>query len=342
VDPFTHALASLTLARAIQIHLPRRGYAMLLLAGVAPDLDWLSYLFGPAVYLRLHQSLLHSFVGAAIVVCSLGIVFVALDRRLLRRMNMTDVAPLGLVPAAAVCALGVALHLVLDAATDIGFQPLWPFRVHWIALDWLPRFEIWVVLILAVALLVPELIHMVSEEIGERLRPRRGITAGAIGLAVLLLYMSARGVLHNRANALLDSREYQGFAPLAVGAFPTTSPLTWRGVVSTEFAMDEVDVPFMPGEVFDPERAVPHAKPDEAAVLDLASSASAARAFLAFARFPLASVDVTDIGARVRFRDLRFEYNDKSLDNLAVEVVVTSNGQIVTQTVYYNAAGHNE
>ena len=315
---------------------------MLLIAGVAPDLDLLSSVFGAATYLRFHQSLLHSFFGAAMLICVLAAAFVLLDRRHLRRLHMKDVPPLGFAPALAVCALGVAFHLLLDATTAIGLQPLWPFRVHWIALDWVPRFEIWIVLLLAAALLIPELINMVSEEIGEHHKAPRGIAAGAIGLAMLFLYIGARGILHNRATTLLDSREYQGFAPLAVGAFPTTSPLTWRGVVSTERAIDELDVPFMPGEVFDPDRAVPHNKPDESPALELASSASTARAFLAFARFPLASVDATDVGARVRFRDLRFEYNDKSPDNLAVEIVVTSTGQIVDQTVYYNAAGLGE
>jgi membrane-bound metal-dependent hydrolase YbcI (DUF457 family) len=342
VDPFTHALASLTLARAIQKHLPRRGYAMLLVAGVAPDLDWLSYLFGPAAYLHLHQTLLHSLVGAAVLICVVAVGFVALDRRHIRRFHTRDVAPLGFAAALGVCLLGVALHLVLDAVSSIGFQPLWPFRLRWIALNWTPRFEIWIVLILAAALLIPELINMVSEEIGEQHDAPRGIAAGAIGLAVLFLYIGVRAVLHDRAITLLDSREYQGLTPLAIGAFPTASPFTWRGIVSTEFAMDEVDVPFMPGEAFDSEHAVPHNKPDESTALDLASSASEARAFLAFARFPLASVATTDIGAHVRFRDLRFEYNDKSPDNLAVEIVVTSNGQIIDQTVYYNAAGHSE
>lgn len=315
---------------------------MLLASGVVPDLDWLSYLFGPAAYLRYHQSLLHSFLGALILVGVLSIGFVALDRRRVRRCHMDGVTPLSFPAALALSALGVAFHILLDLTTDIGLQPLWPFRLHWIALDWVPRFEIWIVLILAAALLIPELINMVSEEIGERHKTPRGIVAGAIGLAAVFLYVGARGVLHYRATSLLDSRDYQGFASLAVGAFPTSSPLSWRGVVSTERAIDELDVPFMPGELFDPERAVPHNKPDESPALELASGASAARSFLAFARFPLASVDTTDIGARVRFRDLRFEYNDKSPDNLAVEIVVTSTGQIVRQTVYYNAAGHSE
>jgi hypothetical protein len=296
---------------------------MLLVAGVAPDLDWLSYLFGPATYLRFHQSLFHSFVGVAFVICATAIAFVAFDRRYLRRIHQRDVAPLSLAPALAVCALGAALHLVLDATTSIGFQPLFPFRVHWLALDWTPRFEIWIVLILAAALLIPELINMVSEEIGEHRD-------------------APRGTLQGRATNLLDSREYQGLAPLAVGAFPTTSPFTWRGIASTEQSLDEVDVPFMPGEFFDPERAVPHAKPDESSAIDVASGAPAARAFLAFARFPLASVTTTDIGARVRFRDLRFEYNDKSPDNLGVEIVVLTNGQIIDQKFYYNAEGLSE
>ena len=315
---------------------------MLLVSGVAPDLDWLSYLFGPAIYLRFHQSLLHSFLGAALLIIVLAVAFVAIDRRHLRRMHQRDVAPLRFGPALAVCAIGVALHLVLDAATAIGFQPLWPFRIHWLALDWTPRFEIWIVLILAAALLIPELINMVSEEIGEHRSAPRGILAGCIGLAVLFLYIGVRGMLQNRATTLLDSREYQGLAPLAVGAFPTTSPFTWRGIASTEQSLVEVDVPFMPGELFDPERSVPHAKPDESSAIDVASSAPVARAFLSFARFPLASVTTTDIGARVRFRDLRFEYSDKSPDNLAVEIVVLTNGQIIDQTVYYNAEGHSD
>ena len=127
---------------------------------------------------------------------------------------------------------------------------------------------------------------MVSEGIGEYHKSRAASQPALSGLLCSSFYIGARGILHNRATTLLDSREYQGFAPLAVGAFPTTSPLTWRGVVSTERAIDELDVPFMPGEVFDPDRAVPHNKPDESPALELASSASTARAFLAFARFP--------------------------------------------------------
>ncbi|MGC1383725.1 MAG: metal-dependent hydrolase [Candidatus Acidiferrales bacterium] len=342
MDPFTHALSSLVLGRAVRTHLPRHGFAMLLVAGVAPDLDSLSYFLGAAAYLRFHQSLLHSVISSIALACVLTVVFVAIDRRQIRRFHFDEIAQLRFAAALAVCAAGIALHLLLDAATDVGFQPLWPFRNHWTAFDLVPKFEIWIALILVAALAIPELINMVSEEIGEHHSAPRGILAARIGLVVFFAYIGVRTMLHNSAITMLDSREYQGLAPLAVGAFPTASPLTWRGVVSTERALDEVELPFMPGESFDPDRAVAHNKPDESQLIETASGAGVVKTFLYYARFPLASVDSTDAGDQVRFRDLRFEANDKSPENLAVEVLVTPAGQPVEQTVFFNASGPRE
>ncbi len=316
---------------------------MLLVAGLAPDLDLLTYFFGPASFLRFHQSLLHSLVSSITLACVLAVIFVAIDRRHLRRFQPEGSAPLRFAPAFAVCATGIALHLLLDAATDVGFQPLWPFRTHWTAFDLVPHFEIWIALILVAALAIPELIAMVSEEIGEYhdIAPR-GVLAARIGLAVFFAYIGVRAMLHRSAIALLDSREYAGQAPLAVGAFPTASPLTWRGIVSTETALDELEIPFMPGESFDPDRAVAHNKPDATAAIEAAGAAAIAKTFLNYARFPLASVDTSESGSRVRLRDLRFESNDKSPDNLAVEILVTPAGRLAQQTVFYNASGPRE
>jgi hypothetical protein len=184
---------------------------------------------------------------------------------------------------------------------------------------------------------------MVSEEIGEHHDATpRGVLAAQLGLAFLVAYVGGRAMLHRSAITLLDSREYAGQTPLAVGAFPIASPLTWRGIVSTETALDEVEIPFMPGETFDPDRAVGHNKPDDSGLIEAASGAAIAKAFLSYARFPLASVDTGETGSRVRFRDLRFESNDKSPDNLAVEILVTPTGQPMQQTVFYNASGPRE
>jgi membrane-bound metal-dependent hydrolase YbcI (DUF457 family) len=342
LDPVTHALASLLLARAGQKRLPRRGYAMLLAAGVAPDLDSLSYFFGASAYLRIHQTLLHSLVSSVALACVLAIAFVALDRNRIRHQHAEGTASIRFAPAFIVCAAAIAFHLLLDAATDIGFQPLWPFRRRWIALDLVPHFEIWIALLLGAALAIPELFNMVREEIGDHEKAPRGIAAAVVGLALLFAYIGARGILHSRAMTLLGAREYQELAPLAVGVFPTASPFTWRGVVSTERALEEVEIPFLPGETFDPDRAVVHNKPDDSPALATAQNAGAARAFLAFARFPLASVDATDLASRIRFRDLRFESNDKSPDNIGVQISVGSGMQVADQAIYFNARGPAE
>jgi inner membrane protein len=75
VEPVTHALTSLALARAGQRRLPRHGTAIILVAGVAPDLDYASYLSGASAFLRLHRALLHSIPGAAFVACATAGIF---------------------------------------------------------------------------------------------------------------------------------------------------------------------------------------------------------------------------------------------------------------------------
>jgi membrane-bound metal-dependent hydrolase YbcI (DUF457 family) len=339
LDPFTHALSSLVLARATQKFLPRRGLAILLIAGIAPGLDSLSYFAGAAAYLRFDLSLLHGLPGAAATAFVVALLFLAIDRRNSRRDELEGRAHLRFFPALLTSLVGVALHLALDSLTAVGFRPLWPFKQTWVHLDLMPNFEIWTLLVLAAALAIPELAAMVREEIGDRESHRRGIPAAVTALVLLILYMCARAGLHSQALHLLSSREFPEGAPIAAGAFPTASPFTWRGVVATETSIDEVDVPFLPGETFDPDRAVAHVKPDPSPALEAAHNTRAAQNFLAYARFPLAAVENSDTDTHVLFRDVRFEANDKSPNNLAVEIVLGKNLQVEDATTIYNASG---
>ena len=341
LDPFTHALSSIVLARATQKFLPRRGLAILLIAGLAPDLDSLSYFVGASAYLRFHATLLHALPSALALAVIVTLIFLALDRSTARRDELEGRAHFRFVPALLTALAGVALHLALDSFTAVGFRPLWPVAGKWLHLDLVPNFEIWTVLLLATALAIPELAAMVREEIGDRERTPRGIPAAVTALALLILYVCARAGLHSQALHLLSSREFPEGAPIAAGAFPTGSPFTWRGVVATETSIDEVDVPFLPGETFDPDRAVAHAKPDPSPTLDAAQSTRSAQNFLAYAVFPLAAVQTSDTDTHVLFRDVRFEANDKSPNNLAVEIVLGKTLQVEDATTYYNASGRS-
>ena len=117
----------------------------------------------------------------------------------------------------------------------------------------------------------------------------------------------SREFAHERAIALLDSREYRGQTPLEVAAFPRPSnPLLWFGVVETDNAIFNLEVPLGPGREFDAESADVHFKPEESVTLKNAVKCATAVEFLSYARFPLASVEPRGDGFEVRLRDMRF------------------------------------
>ena len=122
-----------------------------------------------------------------------------------------------------------------------------------------------------------------------------------------LLVIAGRAFAHQRAIALLDSRDYRGQTPLVVAAFPRPSnPLLWSGVVETDNALFNLEVPLGPGREFDPELADVHFKPESSVTLKNAVASPTAIEFLSFARFPLASVQPEGHGFQVRLRDMRF------------------------------------
>jgi hypothetical protein len=165
----------------------------------------------------------------------------------------------------------------------------------------------WILFFLLACFLIPELFRLVHEEIGSKSN-RNGRQRGAIaGLTLVALFIAGRALAHQRAVALLDSRNYRGQTPLVVAAFPRPSnPLRWSGVVETDNAVINLDVPLIPGNEFDPEEADVHFKPAPSLALNDAVSSTVAREFLNFARFPLASVEPLEDGFQVRLRDMRF------------------------------------
>jgi membrane-bound metal-dependent hydrolase YbcI (DUF457 family) len=340
VEPVTHALTSLALARAGQKHLPRYGTSMLVAAGVAPDLDFANYLGGAKSFLRFDRTLLHSLLSSLLLACAIAgaFYFVAKKRDSARVQTgalgsptSSSRARLGLGAAFVVCAIGIAGHLLLDLASGVGVQLLWPFRVRWFALDLLTELDPWILLVLAVGLLMPLLWRLVSEEIGERKRVAGGQRGAIMTLLVLLVYIGARGYLHSRALELLDSSDYHGRISLAAGAFPETLPMEWRGVVSTDNTIEEIEVSLAAGTEFDPEHSTTRFKPDDSPALQAGQRTAAAQHFLQYARFPLASVVRYQDGYRFELRDARFAANDASVANIMVIVEMRGNLEVADE-----------
>ena len=300
MEPVTHALASLALARAGLNKTTRLATPMLLVSGLVADLDWLSRAAGARAYLHGHRTATHSLAGTAAIALGVATAFWLAGRK-------HPSAPVRFSRAAMVGGAAAAAHLLLDLTNSYGVQLLWPFRAKWYAWDLMEPVDPWVLFLLLLGWLLPGLFRLVSEEIGARPK-RRGPQRGAIvALALLVVYVGGRSVLHERALEMLRARIYHGETPLAAGAFPhAASPLAWSGIVETDGAINEVEVPLAPGRPFDPDSARAHFKPESSPALEAARKSEIAQEFLSFARFPLASVHKTGGGFRVELRDLRF------------------------------------
>ena len=170
MEPFTHAFTSVALARAGRPRLPRFGTAMLVVSGLAPDLDYASYVGGPNAFLHLHRSALHSVAGVVLLSCAIAGVFCLFDRKTSPKKNVATISavPLKFSAAFVVCLVGAAGHVFLDLASGVGVQLLWPFHTHWSAWDLVTDFDPWILILLVAGLLLPLLFQLVNEEVGER------------------------------------------------------------------------------------------------------------------------------------------------------------------------------
>jgi hypothetical protein len=295
---------------------------MLLVSGVAADLDYVSYLGGPGAFLKLHRALLHSALGSLAVAGIVAAAFCLLDRK---RPAKNATAPLGFASAAAVCALGVVCHLALDLCNGESVQLLWPFKIVSAAWNLTQSLDPWILFLLLTGLLLPHLFRLVSDEIGERKKGAVGGKGAAIALLLLVAYMGARAYLHSRAVDLLISREFHRREPLAAGAFPSASaPFDWRGVVTTDNTIEEAELSLAPGAEFDPDRSLTRYKPEASPALEAGQQTASAKKFLEYARFPLANVVRLEDGFRFELRDMQFAGGDNSPADIFVRVDLDS------------------
>jgi membrane-bound metal-dependent hydrolase YbcI (DUF457 family) len=339
MDPVTQTLASVTLSRAAFPRTIRLATPILIATALAPDLDLLTSFGGAGTYLRFHRTLLHSLPGALVLAIAIAAIACLADRHFARKSaaEPRNSGYLGFGRAVVVSLIGVGFHNILDLADSGGVQLLWPFHAKWYAWNLTANLDPWILAVLIAALLLSEIFNLVSEEIGERKKKKPGRQRWAIvALAIVAAYCVARSALHSRAVNLLQSRNYRGATPIAAGAFPTTmSPFEWRGVVATDNALIEIEVPLGPAGSFDSERGVTHYKPEPTPALQAAEKTTVAERFLTYARFPFAIFQEEADGASFELRDLRFPSDSKSNENMVAVVDLDARQQIVREEIRF-------
>ena len=304
MDNLTHTLLAILLSRAGGKQLGPHATGLLVLACNVPDIDVLARLDSTTTYLHWHRGITHSLAASPpLALAAVGAV--ALWRKLARPGR-----PFGAGRAFLVAWFGVVFgHLLLDWTTSYGTRLLLPFSARWLSWDAVPIVDLWLLLALAAALVLPSLFRLISEEIGA---PRTGGRGAAwFAVAFLLAWFGFRGLCHARALALLDAHVYHGLEPRQVGAFASfTNPFRWNGVVETAETWEVVEVNLL--EEFDPRRSRTYYPPEPSLPLEAARQSRTGQIFLNFARFPYSYVEPqgspgAERSYEVVLRDLRFE-----------------------------------
>src|SRR5579863_7123752 len=200
MDPLTHTVVSIAASRAGLNKFTRLATPMLIVSGVAADLDWLTVLIGPRAFLEGHRTVTHSLVGTAAIAVLVALLFTIAGRK-------HASFPIKFSSALAVCAIGAALHVLLDLTNSYGVKLFWPFNEKWYAWDSVAQFDVIIVAILTAGILLPMLFRLVGEEIGAK-RKTKGVFSAAFAIFLVIAYAGGRYILHERALTLMNSRFY--------------------------------------------------------------------------------------------------------------------------------------
>ena len=305
MDAFTHGLASYSITRALFPRASRATLIAAILAGSSANIDYISDGVGPSAFLNWHRTATHSVLGTL----ALTLVFAIGAASATRRRAKPDSFHVILLALLAAC----ALHVAMDVTQNESVRLLWPFRAQRYSADWVAHFDLWILMILLAGALLPQLLALVTEEIGAKSKGPRGRIGAIIALLLVFGYIGARAVLHGNAVAMMEARTYRGELPRRVAAFAESdSPFHWRGLVETERAFYDLDLSVAPGSSFNPDSGVVSYKPQSSAPLEAARTTESVRRFLEAARFPKASVEKTNTGYRIQLRDLAEQREGRS------------------------------
>jgi inner membrane protein len=327
LDPVTHMLTGACLSRAGLNRKTALATLTLALATEAPDIDSITYFGGPVAGLQHHRGITHSFLGAPFVAALVVAGVYGIYRLMEARRNARNSDSAGLQAKAAppnvarpqlppnwkllyvYALLGTMVHLFQDFTNNYGVRPFAPFNPKWYSWDIVFIVDPIMLLALFLALFLPGLMALVTEEIGSRKPQFRGRGAAICALLCVAAVIFVRDFEHRRAVNALNSRTYRDEEPLRASAFPQMlSPFAWNGVVETRDFFHMLPVDSGSGEIDPLNLGIVRFKPEETPVTLAAKKSRLGRAYLDWAAYPLVTVEDLEGGRhKVEFEDLRFE-----------------------------------
>jgi len=322
LDPVTHMMTGACLSRAGLNRKTGLATLTLTLALEAPDIDSFTYFGGGITGLQHHRGITHSFVGAPFVaLLVLAIVYGVNFWRQRWGAQKRGPANGGADSRGAsslppnwkllygYALLGALVHLFQDFTNNYGVRPFAPFSEKWYAWDIVFIIDPVMLVALLLALALPALMALVTEEIGSAKPQFRGRGAAICALLCLAAVILVRDFEHRRAVSALNERTYRDQDPLRVSAFPQMlNPFAWNGVVETSDFFQLLPVDSAAGEIDPLGIGVVRYKPEETPVTLAAKKSRLGRVYLDWARYPLVTAEQIEGGRKqVQFEDLRFE-----------------------------------
>jgi inner membrane protein len=316
MDNLTHSLTGLMLARAggFDRWTPRAAL-LLVLASNIPDIDIVTAIGGPLTYLDHHRGITHGLISVPV----LG----AFSAAVLRLAG-----PVRWMPAILMASLGVLVHLLMDWTNIYGIHLYAPFSNQWLRLDITSVVDLWIWVVLGLAVAGPALSRLVSQEIGARAK-RGGRGSAVFALVFLLVYTGWRVVLHERAVETLRSHVYEGGVPLSAQAYPHfANPWHWMTVVRTQSAVILQPVNLL--HPYDPTGGVIHYPPAATPQLQAARASDTFQRYLDFATEPVwrvIPVDEPEGAVEVIATDVRF--GDPGGGRFQASALVDAQGRVL-------------
>jgi inner membrane protein len=318
LDPVTHMLTGACFSRAGLNRKTALATLTLTLAFEAPDIDSVTYFWGGITGLQHHRGITHSLIGAPFMAAGVIAIVYGFDHwRSSRQKNAAVGASSGTSPKLrpdwkllyAYALLGALVHLFQDFTNNYGVRPFAPFSEKWYAWDIVFIIDPIMLLAMFLALVLPGLMALVTEEIGSRKPQFRGRSAAILALICLAAVILVRDFEHRRAVNALNARTYRGEDPLRDSAFPQPiNPFSWNGVVETQDFFEMVPVDSGSGDIDPQNMAIVRFKPEETPASLAAKNSRLGRVYLDWAQYPLVTVEKLEGGRyQAQFEDLRFE-----------------------------------
>lgn len=293
MDPVTHALTGAALN---QLGLKKKAsLAVLLISSLAPDLDYITRLWGADVFLRYHRGITHGVAALFVVPLMIGIIFGYRK---------------GFFYYFFVSLLGYGVHLLMDLSTQYGTRIMSP-------LDWEP-YSLDLTFIIDPYIIIGLLICIIF---GWRNKKKAPVIA-AVALALMVSYFGARHYLHDKAKDFLrtklDANTYK-MCPLP------NDFLRWWFVAK---AGDEFMVGF--ADLFTQRVCVQERYKINTGdpFIKRSEGLSPVRNFLYFAKYPYAEVRTEGDKTAVTWRELSFSF--RAGDHFVMKVVFDKHGKVLS------------